>query len=280
MKRSTGISIDLKALRQRWKTNEPFSSIANDYADEFTGIRDRNLDLLRRSCPKTETGMLDLRGFDFSLASGEGPTFLDPRLVKETLENIDFSGAEFVSFSLRDCTVKNCIFQRASFWTTKPRHNSFYKCDFSGSIQRDSILGSSSVFSECCFDHMRSSGTAFNFGSKVSFLDCSFQHVELRNMGHERGVQFNNCKFSGSIVNAVFVSREYWHRASHTKSLIYKLWHSVSPGMKSAFYNCDFSEAILLNVSIEGDVRVQNTRWPEGGVKQPDGSTLYNNNAL
>ncbi len=200
------------------------------------------------SAPKTLHGLIDMRGYDWSAAPRDrkvGPVYHEDRIV-----NVDFSNSKGdEGFEVRGAVFEDCVFDKSVWWLTVFTKCTFIKCRFDCCRVYNSMFGDK--FRDCSFKSFSARGEHFSFGWGSEYKHCNFESVDLRNIGDEVGVRFEDCTISGSFADGVFRGKRYarkW-RLSYPVDLLFSTrYRSV------AFVRCDLSGLRLENFVFERDI--------------------------
>jgi uncharacterized protein YjbI with pentapeptide repeats len=200
------------------------------------------------SAPKTLHSLVDMRGYDWSAAPHDPrgrPAYYEDHIVK-----VDFSNSKAdEGFEVRGAVFEECIFDKSAWWLTVFTKCTFIKCRFDHCRVYNSMFGDK--FRDCSFKNLSARGEHFSFGWGSEYKHCNFESVDLRNIGDQVGVRFEDCTISGRLTNGVFRGRRYarkWRLSNPVDLLFSAYLRSV------AFLRCDLSGLRLQKFVFERDI--------------------------
>ena len=243
-----------KTYRDRWKASPWSDIIATTMGQKRQGT---NIDLneIIVLVPKTEQGLSDLRGFPLS-AKEDGNR---PRYRSRSLSHVDLSySSSEIGHSFSKTIFENCCFSKSIWWCHSSRKNLFKNCDFSSIIVYSTNLSSGCRFENSVFDGMSARGDGFSFGYNSKFFNCSFDDVEIREIGTLNNVVFTHCKFGGTLRRGE-IKGLAWERKANRFDLISLLFR-LTRGVR--FIKCDLSQLKLHEITIDPDVIVTDSILP------------------
>jgi uncharacterized protein YjbI with pentapeptide repeats len=200
------------------------------------------------AAPKTLFGLADMRSYDWSAAPHDRR--VPPAYNEDHVLRVDFSNSKADDgFEVCDTVFEECVFDKSVWWLTIFTKCTFIKCRFDRCRVYNSRFGNK--FHGCSFKNFTTKGEGFSFGWGSEYKHCNFESVDVRNIGDEVGVRFEDCTISGRFTNGVFHGKRYarWWRFSNLVDLLF------STHLRSvAFARCDLSGLQLENFVFERDI--------------------------
>jgi uncharacterized protein YjbI with pentapeptide repeats len=200
-------------LKKRWQAD--FKAIYDLVLYELM----HNGELTKINLPKTQDGLIDLRGFSTPKEytteksnSGRNKTYVSEgiKIRKINFEGVDFSYSNFERCEFFDCRFAGSTFFEARFfatnhWSSKFQEITFRKTNFSSSsFQSNGILFKSIVdnftnvdFNGVNFSEVNVHNQAFN---NCQFIDCQTGRLVLDQC------VFSDIVFNGDVKN-IFIKR-------------------------------------------------------------------------
>lgn len=202
------------------------------------------------SAKQTPSGLVDMRGFDWSAASELRPRYHEDRIV-----GVDFSKSRAErGFVVIDTVFEDCVFDESMWWLTVFPKCRFIRCSFDDCRLYTCSLGGK--FSDCSFRRLLGKGEHFSFGWGSKYMNCVFESVHLRNIDEQLGVRFEDCKISGTFTKGVFHGRRYaldLRFSSVTDIFSTRFW-------PVKFIRCDLSDLTTEDVVFDKDVVFKNCK--------------------
>lgn len=191
----------------------------------------------------TEEGHSDFRGMPF-LRRFEIKLF--------TLENCDFSYADFTERWIEATKFRHCVFRGTKMDGISDRHNDFLHCSFIETSFRKAALGISTTnFENCLFEKCNFTDTLF---SNPVFKRVRFIHNKIKTLDFQAS-GFWDCSFIGEINDVTF--RGHY---------LYKNQREKHPfPQETGLHNVDFSEAELMWICTSHNCAVENVKMPKDG---------------
>ena len=145
-------------------------------------------------------GRLDLRGIAFTadLTDVEGMS----------LSDVDLTGANVANINWTNCTIENCLFDKANCQFWQIHGTSFSECSFQRADLRNCRLGEWYMGRPPLFAHANFSHAKFRHSSTHAavYEDCDFSFADLKEMNFWQS-SLIRCKFAGDLHGVVFDGR-------------------------------------------------------------------------
>lgn len=229
---------------------------------EGAGLAGAVADALRRGRPLTALGLgevegrVDLRGLRWEMPKEKGriragsieATVVEGRttLEKARLERLDLSGAFLPSLLLERCTVRDCVFDRAScqrisIFGGEVADTSFAHADLRSAAPLGAwIKREGTAFRHCSFARADLRGTSTGV---ADFVDCDFSYAKLDKVEfHDAG--FVRCRFAGHLRGVLFYVRG-WNSKRRGDNPFSGNDFGASTLEYAAFYGLDLSDCVL-----------------------------------